>query len=129
VRWIRELMKALAAEGRTVFVSSHLMTEMAVTADHLVVIARGRLVADCSTAEFVARHAPTSVRVRTPDPDGLAAVATRAGGTVRPEDDALIVRDLPAEKLAELAATAGIVLWELTRVSAALEDAFLEVTS
>jgi ABC-2 type transport system ATP-binding protein len=82
ILWIRNLMKALAAEGRTVLVSSHLMSEMENTADHLLVIGRGRLIADCSTADFIARSSGQSVRVRTPQPDLLAKVVTAAGGRV-----------------------------------------------
>src|SRR5213080_599201 len=80
ILWIRNLMKALAAEGRTVFVSSHLMSEMEHTADHLIVIGRGRLIADCSVADFIAGNSVQAVRVRTPDPDALVAAIRRAGG-------------------------------------------------
>src|SRR5499433_1339634 len=83
VLWIRNLMKALAAEGRTVFVSSHLMSEMENTADHLIVIGRGRLISDCTTAEFIAANSQQSVRVRTPQRDELTMVASAAGATVR----------------------------------------------
>ena len=86
IMWIRNLMKALAAEGRTVFVSSHLMSEMENTADHLIVIGRGKLISDCTTAEFIAANSQQSVRVRTPQPDELTLLATAAGATVR--DDA-----------------------------------------
>ena len=82
ILWIRNLMKSLAAQGRTVFVSSHLMNEMAVTADHLIVIGRGKLIADCSTQEFVARSSTHSVLVRTPNPARLAKAITAAGGQV-----------------------------------------------
>ena len=82
ILWIRTLMRSLAAEGRTVFVSSHLMSEMENTADHLIVIGRGRLIADCSMAEFIARGTGQAVLVRTPQPDALARAATAAGGTV-----------------------------------------------
>src|ERR1700749_780914 len=91
ILWIRNLMKALAAEGRTVFVSSHLMNEMAVTADHLIVIGRGRLIADCSTGEFIARSAEQSVLVRTPQQDQLAKLVAAAGGTVRENGDGTIM--------------------------------------
>src|SRR5262249_61516155 len=79
ILWIRNLMKALASEGRTVFVSSHLMSEMENTADHLIVIGRGRLISDCTTAEFIATNSQQSVRVRTPQPDELVLLATAAG--------------------------------------------------
>ena len=84
VLWIRNLMKQLAAEGRTILVSSHLMNEMAVTADHLIVIGRGRLLADAATEEVIARGSGQSVRVRTPDPDRLIAVISAEGGTAVP---------------------------------------------
>src|SRR5499433_3493521 len=83
ILWIRNLMKALAAEDRTVFVSSHLMSEMENTADHLIVIGRGRLISDCTTAEFIAANSQQSVRVRTPQRDELTMVASAAGATVR----------------------------------------------
>ena len=82
ILWIRTLMKQLAGEGRTVFVSSHLMSEMENTADHLIVIGRGRLIADCSVAEFIERNSVQAVRVRTPQPDALVAAIRRAGGRV-----------------------------------------------
>jgi ABC-2 type transport system ATP-binding protein len=143
ILWIRNLMKALAAEGRTVFVSSHLMNEMAVTADHLIVIGRGKLIADCSTQEFIASSAEQSVLVRTPDPDRLAAAITAAGGNVKvaepgaadpgaPSDDgaaALSVTGLPAARIGELAATGSVVLHELTPRVGSLEEAFMELTA
>jgi ABC-2 type transport system ATP-binding protein len=143
ILWIRNLMKALAAEGRTVFVSSHLMNEMAVTAEHLIVIGRGRLIADCSTQEFIASSAEQSVLVRTPDPDRLAAEITAAGGNVKvaepgapgpgaPPDDgatALTVTGLPAARVGELAAGASVVLHELTPRVGSLEEAFMELTA
>jgi ABC-2 type transport system ATP-binding protein len=143
ILWIRNLMKALAAEGRTVFVSSHLMNEMSVTADHLIVIGRGRLIADCSTGEFIARSAEQSVLVRTPDPDRLAAAITAAGGNVRAADHsaadpggtpadratALTVTGLPAARIGELAAAASVVLHELTPQVGSLEEAFMELTA
>src|ERR1700746_2190139 len=84
ILWIRNLMKALAAEGRTVFVSSHLMSEMENTADHLLVIGRGKLIADCSVAEFIARNSVQSVRVRSPQTDLLVKVVLEAGGMTMP---------------------------------------------
>src|SRR5580658_2651644 len=87
ILWIRNLMKALAAEGRTVFVSSHLMSEMEYTADHLLVIGRGKLIADCTVDEFIAANSQQTVRVRTPQPDQLAKLLTTAGATVRANDD------------------------------------------
>ena len=165
VLWIRNLMKHLASQGKTVLVSSHLMNEMAVTADHLIVIGRGRLLADAATDGVIARGSGQSVRVRTPDPDrltrliqaegGSVAVSTAAAGTAaagtgaartgaagsvttaagdgRPPDSGeapvLTVTGLPAPRIGELAASASIVLHELTPQLATLEDAFLELTA
>ena len=91
ILWIRNLMKALAAEGRTVFVSSHLMSEMESTADHLLVIGKGKLIADCTVAEFIAANSQTTVRVRTPQPDQLAKLVATAGGTIRENGDGTMV--------------------------------------
>src|ERR1700749_1672502 len=91
ILWIRNLMKALAAEGRTVFVSSHLMSEMENTADHLLVIGRGRLIADCTVDEFIAANSQLTVRVRTPQQDQLAKLVAAAGGTVRENGDGTIM--------------------------------------
>jgi ABC-2 type transport system ATP-binding protein len=127
--WIRTLMKQLAAGGRTIFVSSHLMNEMAVTADHLIVIGRGRLIADCSTAEFIERSSEKSVLVRSPDAAVLGELIAKAGGQVRPEPDgALTVARLEAPRIGELAAQNGYVLHELTPQRASLEEAFMELT-
>ncbi|TNY36129.1 ABC transporter ATP-binding protein [Thermomonospora catenispora] len=127
--WIRNLMKGLAAEGRTVFVSSHLMNEMAVTADHLIVIGRGRLVADCSTEEFIERGAGRVIVVRTPDRDRLAALLRAEGAVVTETDaDELEVAGLQAPRVSELAAAAGLVLHELAPRRGSLEDAFMEST-
>src|SRR5882724_11812253 len=109
--WIRNLMKALAAEGRTVFVSSHLMSEMEHTADHLVVIGRGQLLADCTMDEFIARSSGQTVRVATPQADQLAKAVTAAGGTVvRGADGALIVSGLVAAQVGDLAFEHGVRL-------------------
>ncbi|HKE71045.1 MAG TPA: ATP-binding cassette domain-containing protein [Nocardioidaceae bacterium] len=129
VIWIRNLMKQLAAEGRTIFVSSHLMNEMAVTADHLIVIGRGKLVADCSTDEFIDRSTERSVFVRSPDPDRLAQAIVAAGGKVRGQSDGqLDVAEMESARIGELAAADGIVLHELTPRRGSLEDAFMELT-
>jgi ABC-2 type transport system ATP-binding protein len=129
IRWVRNFMRQLAAEGRTVLVSSHLMSEMAQTADHLIVIGRGSLIADCSTQEFIERSSERSVLVRTPD-TSLAGLLTANGGQVRPEPDgALGVSGLEAPRIGELAAGAGIVLHELTPRLASLEEAFMELTA
>jgi ABC-2 type transport system ATP-binding protein len=97
VHWIRELLKELAAEGRTVFVSSHLLTEMALTADHLIVIGRGRLVADSSTAQFLAANTGTDVLVRTPDPARLTA-ALHAAEATAPAAPAALAASAPADR-------------------------------
>ncbi|MFG2577426.1 ABC transporter ATP-binding protein [Streptomyces sp. NPDC048481] len=129
ILWIRNLMKSLAAEGRAVFVSSHLMNEMAVTADHLIVIGRGRLVADCSTKEFIERSTEQSVLVRTPDGAQLAGLLERHGATVtRTDEGDLDVSGLEAPRIAELAAADGLVLHELSTRRGSLEEAFMELT-
>jgi ABC-2 type transport system ATP-binding protein len=130
ILWIRTLMKALAAEGRTVLVSSHLMSEMENTADHLIVIGRGRLIADCTVAEFIARNSRASVRVRTPQAAGLAPVLTGAGAVVRDDGgEQLTVTGLPAGRIGDLAFDHGIRLHELAPALASLEAAFMELTS
>jgi ABC-2 type transport system ATP-binding protein len=146
VLWIRNLMKQLAGEGKTVLVSSHLMNEMAVTADHLIVIGRGRLIADAPTGEVIARGSGQSVLVRTPDPGRLRELIATAGGNVvaasaaaggsetaaehrGPPTDTLTVTGLTAPRIGELAASASVVLHELTPQLASLEDAFLELTA
>src|SRR5690348_13531692 len=130
VLWIRNLMKQLAAEGKTVFVSSHLMNEMAVTADHLIVIGRGRLLADCSTAEFIDRHSEQQVLVRTPDAVQLSELVAREGGQALSDGgDTLTVHGMAATRIAELAAWARIVVYELTPQRASLEEAFMEMTA
>ena len=129
ILWVRNLLKRLAAEGRAVFVSSHLMSEMALTADHLVVIGRGRLIADQPVADFVAQSSHQSVLVRTPRPEPLRAALTEAGGRVDPGDDgALVVAGLPAAAIGDLAAGLGIALHELSPQTGSLEDAFMELT-
>jgi ABC-2 type transport system ATP-binding protein len=129
VRWIRQLFRSLAAEGRTVFVSSHLMSEMALTADHLIIIGRGRLLADLPTAEFTEANARGDVLVRSPRPGDLARLLTAHGATVAPEgDDALSVRGLDAPTIAGLAAGHGIGVHELTPRRASLEEAYLDIT-
>ncbi len=128
IRWVRTLCKSLAAEGRTVFVSSHLMAEMALTADHLVVIGKGKLIAETSVADFVARSSRQSVKVRTPAPHQLSDAVTNAGGTLIPDPDGSVtVTGLSAEQVGDLALSIGVALHELTPV-ASLEDAFMELT-
>jgi ABC-2 type transport system ATP-binding protein len=129
VVWIRTLLRSLAAEGRTVFVSSHLMSEMALTADHLIVIGRGRLIADTGVAEFVRATSAGHVRVRTPQPDRLAALLREHGAAVDPTGDgALAVTGIDAPAVGELAAGHGIVLHELTTREPSLEEAFMTIT-
>ena len=128
IRWVRQLLRGLAAEGRTVFLSSHLMSEMALTADHLVVIGRGRLIADVATAEFTASRRPT-VRVRTPRRQDLALLLQSGQATGDPADaQVLTITDTTTEDLADLAARHAIPLHELTPVQTSLEDAYLELT-
>ncbi|MBG7702657.1 MULTISPECIES: ABC transporter ATP-binding protein [Streptomyces] len=130
VLWIRNLMKSLAQEGRSVFVSSHLMNEMAVTADHLIVIGRGRLLADCPVEEFIDRNSRAdSVLVRTPAVARLTSLLAAEGGTARAEGpDRLSVTGLQAARIAELAAAERIVIHELTPQRASLEEAFMRMT-
>jgi ABC-2 type transport system ATP-binding protein len=142
IRWIRTLMQGLASEGRTVLVSSHLMSEIALTADHLIVIGRGKLIADSSTQEFIQRSSEHSVLVRTPDGDRLSELIAGAGGTVKPEEArngseppadegvaSLVVTGLQAPRIGELAASSSVVLYELTPQQASLEEAFMELTA
>jgi ABC-2 type transport system ATP-binding protein len=130
ILWIRNLMKALAAEGRTVFVSSHLMSEMEHTADHLIVIGRGKLIADCTMRDFIARASGAAVRVRTPSADQLAQAVTVRGGTVAPDRDGnMEVRGLTSEQIGDIAFGEGIRLHELATVRASLEEAFMELTA
>jgi ABC-2 type transport system ATP-binding protein len=129
IRWVRHLLRSLAAEGRTIFVSSHLMSEMALTADHLIVIGRGRLVADTSVEEFIERSAQNFVRVRSPEPEELAREITARGGKTRPEPDgALAVSGIAIDVIGDLARDAGISLHELSPQLASLEEAFMEFT-
>ena len=129
VIWIRNLLKYLASQGRTVFVSSHLMNEMAVTADHLIVIGRGKLLADCTTTEFIDTHSEHSVLVISPDEAKLRQVIAADGGrTVDGQDGSFVVLDLPAPRIGELAAREGLVLYELATQKASLEEVFIELT-
>lgn len=130
IRWIRGLMRSLAAEGRAVLCSSHLMSEMARTADHLIVIGRGRLLADTGMREFVrAARDEAAVLVRAAEPDALAGRLTAAGGAVRAGGDrSLLVSGLHAAEIGRLAASHGIALSELTPQTPSLEDVFMEMT-
>ncbi|MFL6124392.1 ABC transporter ATP-binding protein [Actinophytocola sp.] len=129
IRWIRTLMRGLAEEGRTVLVSSHLMSEMALTAQHLLVIGRGRLLADASVEEFLHRHGTETVLVRAGEQDGLARLLRRAGAQLDTEDDALLVHGLTAAEVGKLAAADGIALSELTPRRGSLEDVFMALTA
>jgi ABC-2 type transport system ATP-binding protein len=129
IRWIRNLLRSLAAEGRTILVSSHLMSEMSLTADHLIVIGRGRLIADTSVQEFIDRSAQNFVRVRSPRLEELARAINARGGKTRTEPDgALAVSGLQISAVGDLAQDAGIVLHELSPQLASLEEAFMEFT-
>jgi ABC-2 type transport system ATP-binding protein len=127
IRWVRELLRALAGEGRTVLVSSHLMSEMEDTADHLVVLGRGRLLADVPMAELLGASA--AVRVRSPSAPLLASALRRAGAEVALElDGALRVEGIDPAGVGDVAFAAGVPVHELTRVVASLEAAYLELT-
>ena len=129
VHWIRNVLKQLASEGRTVFVSSHLMSEMALTADHLIVIGRGRLIADMSVDDFVRKASGTRVRVRSPQATRLRELVLRPHVSVASSESSLLeVEGLSAEQVGEIAAANKIVLYELTPVQASLEEAFMELT-
>src|SRR6516164_381812 len=129
IRWIRGLLHDLAARGKTVFVSSHLMSEIAQTATHLVVIGRGQLIADTSVAEFIATAAPPPVRVRSSDQDTLAGLLRSPDVTVAAADGgALAVSGLPAAQIGAVAAAAGITVLELATGQTSLEDAFVDLT-
>lgn len=134
IHWIRHLMKQLASEGRTVFVSSHLMSEMALTADHLIVIGRGQLLADMSVRDFIAHNSQGYARVRVPDGQSeqlrtLTETLTAAGGHVGAEEDgALRVSGLPLPRISDLAHEAHVRLWELSPHHASLEEAYMRMT-
>ena len=131
ILWIRNLMRSLAAEGRTVLVSSHLMSEMEYTADHLLVIGRGRLIADCGIAEFIARGSGQAVLVRTPQPDALTRAVAAAGGSVAAaaDDGQFEVRGLTEDQVSDLAFAQGIRLYHLAATRVSLEHAFMELTA
>ena len=129
IQWVRNLLKKLAGEGRTVFVSSHLMSEMALTAEHLIVIGRGELIADTGVEEFVRGASKRSVRVRSPQAGRLAELIAGAGVTIEAmEPSSIEVRGLNSEQIGRTAAENGIVLHELTPQQASLEEAFMELT-
>jgi ABC-2 type transport system ATP-binding protein len=129
IRWVREFLKHLAGEGRAVFVSSHLMSEMALMAEHLIIVGRGRLVADTSISEFV-QGTGGHVRVRSPQPTELADELTRRGGDVGPgEDGYLEVTGLECDAVGDIAAERGLTIHELFGHTVSLEDAFMALTT
>ncbi len=129
IRWIRAFLRSLADEGRTVFVSSHVMSELEGTADDLVVIGRGRLIAQTSVGELLAATANGRVHLRTPDASAVMAVLARAGGTVTSSgSEALTVTGLDVARIADLAAESGLRIHELFREQPSLEEAFLDLT-
>ncbi|WP_046494493.1 ABC transporter ATP-binding protein, partial [Streptomyces odonnellii] len=134
ILWVRNLMKQLASEGRTVFVSSHLMSEMALTADHLIVIGRGRLLADMSIKDFISANSADFARVRTPQGEAaqrekLMSALTEAGGQVLSEPDgALRITGLALPRISDLAHEADVRLWELSPHQASLEEAYMRMT-
>ncbi|MDJ0341514.1 ABC transporter ATP-binding protein [Streptomyces sp. H10-C2] len=134
ILWVRNLMRQLASEGRTVFVSSHLMSEMALTADHLIVIGRGQLLADMSVKDFISRNSTGYAMVRTPDEPGqrekLTKALSEAGGAVQPEQDgALRVTGLELPRISDLAHDLDVRLWELSPHQASLEEAYMRMTN
>jgi ABC-2 type transport system ATP-binding protein len=129
IHWVRNLLRGLAAEGRTVFVSSHLMSEMALTADHLIVVGRGRLLADMSMDAFIAQASPALVRVRSPHAAELREFLLGDGVTVRSDGPGVLeVAGLATEEIGERAAAEGLTLHELSTHQASLEAAFMEMT-
>lgn len=128
IRWVRRLFHDLAAEGRTILVSSHLMSEMEETAEHVIVIGRGRLIADASIREFTQRSAGSHVRVISPQSSDLTPLLESAGGAVASDNGALLVTGLDAPRVGQIAAEHRIVLHELAPRRASLEAAFMELT-
>jgi ABC-2 type transport system ATP-binding protein len=126
--WIRAFMKALAANGRTVFVSSHLMGEIALTADHLIVIGKGKLLADMTTSDFIAANSATKVRVRTPQTQQLTELLGQQGLTAERVDSYLELAGVTTDEVGELAAANGVTLHELYTQRSSLEEAFMEMT-
>ncbi len=128
IRWIRTLMRDLASEGRTVLVSSHLLAEMANTADRLLVIGRGQLISSSTMAEFLTSSGSDTIRVRSPQLDRLQQLLAERDATAQLSDGALLVRGVSAEQVGELAAGNGIVLHELAAQQASLEEAYMRLT-
>jgi ABC-2 type transport system ATP-binding protein len=129
ILWIRNLMKSLASEGRTVFLSSHLMSEMAQTADHLIVIGRGRIIADAGTDEFINRHTASSVRVRAVEQADLADTLTQQGALIEcGSDGALVVTGIDPAAIGAAARSHNITLVELAPLGSSLEEAYFDLT-
>ncbi|WP_199428981.1 ABC transporter ATP-binding protein [Qaidamihabitans albus] len=128
ILWIRKFMHRLADEGRTVFVSSHLLSEMALTATELVVIGRGKLISQSSTADFVARASENTVKVRSPQNDRLRDALEQASAELTAAEDGLIVSGMDSAKIGEIAAENGLVLHELSPQQGSLEQAFMQIT-
>jgi ABC-2 type transport system ATP-binding protein len=129
IRWVRNFLRGLAAEGRTVFVSSHLISEMSLTADRLVVIGRGRLIAETSVSDFVTRSGRGAVRLVTPDPAAFTAVLTGAGAKVDMGDDgSLTIEGMTTQQIGDLVARDSLRIHELMPITVSLEDAFMELT-
>jgi len=129
ILWVRNLLKGLGREGRTVFVSSHLMSEMALTADHLVVIGRGQLMAEMTVDAFIAQSSQQFVRIRTPQPGAFTEAIRANGGTVVQEDDgAISVSGLDAQHIGDIAFERRVALHELSPQRGSLEEAFMELT-
>ncbi len=129
ILWMRTLLRHLAGEGRTVFVSSHLMSEMALTADHLIVIGRGALIADAPTREVLQMSTSNYVKVRSPQAAELADLINQAGGAATPDGEStLTVTGLTTEAIGELAGGNGVILHELSNVEASLESVFMQLT-
>jgi ABC-2 type transport system ATP-binding protein len=128
ILWVRHLLRSLAAEGRTVFVSSHLMSEMALTADHLIVIGRGELIADTSVQDFIDGASRNLVRVRSPRMAELAQLLATTGGVVTTVEGGVDVAGLSAAQIGDAAAANGIAVHELTPLQASLEEAFMDMT-
>jgi ABC-2 type transport system ATP-binding protein len=129
IRWVRTFARQLADEGRTVFISSHLMSEMALMADHLLVIGRGRILADSSMSDFMTNHAASYVRIKAPSLGDVAAVVEARGGDVDKADGELRVTGIDAATIGEAVASRGLALHELTLVRSSLEDAFMTLTA
>jgi ABC-2 type transport system ATP-binding protein len=129
IRWVRQLLRHLASEGRTVFVSSHLMSEMSLTADHVIVIGKGHLIADAPMRDFVNERSSVRVRVRSPRLDELVAmVRGRPGVSIETSDGSAEITGVTAPEIGDLAASHGIAVHELTPVTVSLEEAFMDIT-